>query len=216
MQYFTLGSCCVPLSWVSSRDRAVSLLTVGGHPEGKEFLSDLSSLHTGVFETKLQVICLGSCASGLGYIVLNYRVGHSHGQCFLWVSAICIPWPALISVLRHYLIVAIIGPCFAYVSYSCHLLLLLKSFVFSLLFMCLCLLYVCVGGCILATVLVCGSEDSLWELGFYLWYSGSRHWVRLLGTKYLYLWAFLPGPRFLSAVGGQPNPLSSLLSLGPA
>lgn len=120
---------------------------MGGHPEGKEFLSDLSSLHTGVFETKLQVICLSStsCASGLGYIVLNYRVGHSHGQYFLCASAICIPWPALISMLRHYLIVAIIGPCFAYVSHSCHLLLLLKSFVFSLLFMCLCLLYVCVG-----------------------------------------------------------------------
>lgn len=46
----------------------MSFLTVGGHPEGEEFLSDLSILHTGVFETKLQLICLGStlCASGLG------------------------------------------------------------------------------------------------------------------------------------------------------
>lgn len=68
--------------------------------------------------------------------MLNYRVSHSHSQCFLCASAICIPWPALISVLRHYLILAIIGPCFAYVSHSCHLLLLLKSFVFSLLFVC--------------------------------------------------------------------------------
>lgn len=53
---------------LSSWDRAVSLLTVGGHPGGEEFLSDLSILHTGVFETKEQLICLGStsCASGLG------------------------------------------------------------------------------------------------------------------------------------------------------
>lgn len=56
------------------------------------------------------------------------------------------------------------------------------SFIYVFVFIvCVCLLCVCLlCVCILATALVCGSDDSLWELGFCFCYSGSRHWVQVV------------------------------------